>query len=1174
MNRAYSNNNTVVMLVYRRLYVFHLSIHLLLLTAIHCEPTYAHSLILSLQNNASAHKNIKSLNYIKHLEPGQRAKENTKLSATCIFILVTVDFILWISTFLLCSGDIHPNPGPASVSSDSSQRSSSSMSFDIFNSINLNHHLSFVHYNVQSLLNKLEILHAELFEFDILAFTETWLSPTTLIDDLLLQSYNTPERNDRAGDAHGGVIVYVKEGIRYKRRKDLEIRGIECVWIEVANNNKRILFGLFYRAPNSDANYLISIEDSISLAVDTGIADIIITGVFNFNYLDLQSRRKIDSLCTQFSLFQTINQPTHFTEYSSSLIDIILVSNKDNLILSGVGDPFLNQQMRYHCPIFGILKFSKPKSKSFSRHIWDYNNGDYNLLREKASQMDWESLKDDNIDNYVENLKNAIIAITTECVPNRSIKMKPSDPPWLTSALKRHIRKRKRAYKKALRSNLDRHWNKFKTLRNEAITMIRDSKQKFFKKIADKLKSDTLSSKDWWATLKTFIIPNFKSTIPPLEYNGRIYTYETDKSNIFNQYFQGQTVLNDANAYLPDLPSPSYTTQLNSIILTPFEVESVLQTLKIGKASGPDGISNRILKELSHELSSPYCSLFNQSLRSGIFPSPYKDANVSPVPKKGDLSVVSNYRPISLLNSDAKLFERLVFKHFFNHLQGNNMLSSLQSGFIPGDSTVNQLTYLYHTFCEALDAGKEVRAVFCDISKAFDRVWHAGLVHKLRAAGVTGTLLDWFRNYLSDRRQRVVLPGGSSEWTYIRAGVPQGSILGPLLFLVYINDIVTDIGSNIRLFADDTSLFIIVSDPASAATCLNSDLEKISRWATTWLVTFNPSKSVAFLISRRLIRPDHPPLFMQNVQIEEVDSHKHLGLHLSQDCTWHKQIDYIKEKAWFRINVMRKLKFKLDRKSLETIYIAFIRPILEYADVIWDNCSQYEKDELEKIQTEAARIATGATKLISLSNLYKEICWETLQQRRHNHKLILFYKMVNNLAPTYLSSLLPQQVSTVSRYNLRNSNDLQTIRTNTSLYYNSFLPSTLREWNKLPTEIRQLPTLNSFKYSLSQDKQKVPKHYYYGTRKAQILHMRLRTGCSSLNLDLFLKNITDSPLYRCGSIENSQHYFFHCRFYEVPRTILLNAIEIHQPPSLNLLLYGVSALSQETNNFIFEQVHK
>ena len=167
-----------------------------------------------------------------------------------------------------------------------------------------------------------------------------------------------------------------------------------------------------------------------------------------------------------------------------------------------------------------------------------------------------------------------------------------------------------------------------------------------------------------------------------------------------------------------------------------------------------------------------------------------------------------------------------MFKHLFNHLQNNNILSSLQSGFIPGDSTVNQLAYLYHTFCEALDAGKEVRAVFCDIRIAFDRVWHAGLIHKLEAAGVTEEALEWFRNYLSNRRQRVVLPGASSYWVYIRAGVPQGSIVGPLLLLVYINDIVENIGSHIRLFADDTSLFIIVEDPITSAARLNSDLDK------------------------------------------------------------------------------------------------------------------------------------------------------------------------------------------------------------------------------------------------------------------------------------------------------------------------------------------------------------
>ena len=191
--------------------------------------------------------------------------------------------------------------------------------------------------------------------------------------------------------------------------------------------------------------------------------------------------------------------------------------------------------------------------------------------------------------------------------------------------------------------------------------------------------------------------------------------------------------------------------------------------------------------------------------------------------------------------------------------------------------------------------------------------------------------------------------------------MPQGSILGPLLLLLFINDIVNDIGSKIRLFANDISLFIIVDNAPDAAACLKSDLGKITRWAATWLVIFNPSKTEALLLSRKLNALQHPPHFMQNVQIQEVKSHKHLGIYLSNDCSWHQHINYIKEKAWLRINIMRKLKFKLDRKSLETIYIALIRPLLEYGDSIWDNCTQAEKNELEKIQNEAARIATGAT---------------------------------------------------------------------------------------------------------------------------------------------------------------------------------------------------------------------
>ena len=243
-------------------------------------------------------------------------------------------------------------------------------------------------------------------------------------------------------------------------------------------------------------------------------------------------------------------------------------------------------------------------------------------------------------------------------------------------------------------------------------------------------------------------------------------------------------------------------------------------------------------------------------------------------------------------------------------------------------------------------------------------------------------------------------------------------------FLLYINDIVNDIGCNIRLFADDTSLFVIVENPDSAAELINTDMGKISTWAGKWLVKFNPGKNESFVVSLKTDKPVHPPLFMLNEQIKEVQCHKHLGIYLSTDCSWHKHIEYIKEKAWARINVMRKFKYTLDRKSLETIYITFIRPILEYADIIWDNCTQQEKNDLEKIQLEAARIATGATKLVSIENLYDETGWEKLETRRKNHKLTLFYKMFNNISPTYLSSLVPQLVQNVSNYNLRNADDI------------------------------------------------------------------------------------------------------------------------------------------------------
>ena len=434
------------------------------------------------------------------------------------------------------------------------------------------------------------------------------------------------------------------------------------------------------------------------MAIDAGHNDIIATGDFNLNMLTNNTARKIQSLCSEFALHQSIAEPTHYTETSSSLIDLILVHNQDSLVASGVGDPFLEQDLRYHCPIFGLLKFTKPKPKSYTRQIWNYGQGDFQLLRAKAVEIDWKALRHENIDIYATNITNHILNIAKECVPNKVIRVKPTDPPWLTSHIKSYIRKRKRAYRKAKRSDSPVHWAKFKRLCNKVTSMIRQSKQDLTDKIANKLKSNTLSSRSWWSILKSFISRISKTSIPPLDHNGRLYTEEQEKANLLNEFFCEQTVLNDQNAVLPIITPYTVASRFTELVLTPDEVESLLKSLADGKASGPNGLNNKILKELASEISEPLCSLFNYSLSLGSFPSSWKDANITPIPKTGDLSLLTNHRPVSLLNAESKVFERLVFKHLLNHLRDNNILTPLQSGFIPRDSTVNQLTFLYNTF--------------------------------------------------------------------------------------------------------------------------------------------------------------------------------------------------------------------------------------------------------------------------------------------------------------------------------------------------------------------------------------------------------------------------------------------------------------------------------------------
>ena len=738
------------------------------------------------------------------------------------------------------------------------------------------------------------------------------------------------------------------------------------------------------------------------------------------------------------------------------------------------------------------------------------------------------------------------------------------------------IRKRKRAHKKAKLQNTVECWRKYRKLRNDTVNSVKRAKKNLNDKLASQLESKNISSKDWWKTFKILIRKDKTDPIPALVHNGFSVTDPSEKANIFNDYFQLQTILDESNKPVPPLSQP--VCNLPFISVETEEVQAILKSLTVGKACGPDNISNIVLKNVADVISYPLTDLYNCSLRVSSVPDSWKRANVTPVHKKDDKTCVENYRPISLISTLGKVLEKIIYKRLHNFFLENGTITNFQSGFTCGDSTINQLLALYNTFCQALDEGKEVRAVFCDVSKAFDRVWHQGLIAKLTHYGISGSLLSWFCSYLDNRVQRVVLPGGYSEWRPIKAGVPQGSILGPLLFILYINDIVHEIHSNIRLFADDTSLYIIVDFPDSAAQILNLDLDRITKWAKDWLVSYNPEKTESLLFTRKINRVNHPTLYLSDVPIKEVSAHKHLGLYFSERCDWQSHIDYIQEKAWCRINFLRQLKFTLDRKSLEKVYFTFIRSLLEYADVVWDNCTQQQSNALEKIQLEAGRIVSGTTKLVEINKLYAELGWIKLSDRRSLHKLFLFFKMENGLTPQYLSDLIPARVADVSAYNLRNSDNYVLIHSHTRSYAESFLPSTIRAWNNLPESVKSASTLPEFKRMLTKEISKIPEYYYAGDRFSQILHTRLRTECSSLNQHLFRRSLVPSPNCMCGDIESNEHFLMICPRYTQIRGDLLNALRGFilpaTPITAQLLLYGDCELSVENNISLFKEVQK
>ncbi|KAI8510712.1 hypothetical protein Bbelb_116280 [Branchiostoma belcheri] len=462
-------------------------------------------------------------------------------------------------------------------------------------------------------------------------------------------------------------------------------------------------------------------------------------------------------------------------------------------------------------------------------------------------------------------------------------------------------------------------------------------------------------------------------------------------------------------------------------------------------------------------------------------------------------------------------------------------------------------------------------AVFLDVRRAFDTVWHDDLIYKLSRYGIHGPLINWFSDYLSDRQQRVVINGEASSWGFPTAGVPQGSILGPLLFALYLNDI-KDLPckASINCFADGTSLYTSGRSAAEVANTTNADLKHVSNWFQDWALQLHPDKCKVMCIRSPQSKVKLPPIYIEGELVEEVTSYTHLGVTMHYTLRWKEHAETVSSKS-NKVLGLLKLQSKLPREALETAYNTLVRTKLEYASILLCNIGTTASTTLEQVQYHAGRLVSGAMARTPRVKLLEELEWDSLATRRDYNRLLLMYRLVSGSVPLHLQVLIP--TTRDSQRRLRNDTHLHVPFCRTTVYKNSFVPYTTRLWNSLPRDVREAATYNQFRLKCKAQMLTTRRHQKFrrlGDRRSNILSTRLRLDWSQLNSTLVKFNLTPRSCSCGAKSESVAHYLLHCSLHKDARQTLATAVRsvVDQSLSTNMLLNGLPGHNLSTNQNI------
>ena len=1086
-----------------------------------------------------------------------------------------------------------------------------SFNYDISNGSPIDTNMfNVVHYNINSITaeGRLEELidTCKTLNVAVLCLTESKLDSTIPNNILKLDGYFEPIRRDREinGRYGGGCLIYISDTLTYKQRPDLQSEHYEHLWVDVKINNLIFAINCLYRPPeesNDDHDKFITVStDILDRLQDYPCDNKFLVGDMNFGNCYCKDpelpHKPLDSaaptLYAGYGYSQLIDIPTRITNNTMSLIDLFFVQSETLVTEHGT-----LPQIADHEGVIVCFSVNRIKKKSYRKLVHDYKNTDINGLLKFIKEYNFEN----NI--FTSHIEQQAFLYTTvlkeafdEFVPKKWVVIKPGSIPWCNRYTRLLMRKKNRNYRffkkisvqhrnalndintteetlTQLHNKKNKAHKNFKTASKESSKANLRVKNAFFNSVNSTMCNNEISAKKKFNILSKLLNNQKFSVIPPLLENGTTVNDPKKQSDILNSFFASKSTVPGSNDEPPDLPDKDINSYFSQINTSPIQISKTIRNCLKKSHLSHCGIPGKFLSLIATPISFSLSRLLNNHFENGLFPDIWKLSHITSIWKqKGLKSDKTNYRPISLLPTLSKICESVIHNGLLSHCIDNNLITHRQAAYLKGDSTINQLLYIIHKIRLSWTKGCITHGIFLDVRAAFDKVWHKGLIAKLKQNGVTGKVLELLTSYLTNRRQIVVVDGVKSKEKSVLAGVPQGSRLGPLLFILYINDITENIESDILVFADDTSLLCTAKDVNQTNEILNRDLAKISSWAQKWKVEFNAEKSKNIIFSRKHIEMS-PPIWYNNEKIDRVYSIKHLGLNITHNLNWDKQIHETCMRANRKLAVLRRVKY-LKRSTLDLLYKLTVRSIIDYGLVVYyQSLNITDKAKFDKIQYSAAKLVTGTLHYSNRDKLNFELGWETIQVRAEILGLSLFHKIHRNETRPLIQQCMPELDINWTSPRIEVKRKPFSFAPN--YFSNSFFPFFTKKWNKLPKDIKILPT-DEFKIKLRTDLKPVKyKHFKYGSKLGCSLLTQIRVGRSYLKSHSFSLGFTNSPACECNNLkcETPTHYLTQCTRFAEHRRTLFDQIEQFIPTirrlplkrQFEILVFGLEINNPEMN---------